>query len=275
MGILIITPTHAYATRRLTEEAAALGIEAVCADVASLHASKFAVDIASFDALWVRQAYPYYDEVINLAKKFKEQEKVVIDGCITEYGIEDNKFVLTTKLVNHAVVMPETRQLSDVPIGQFAYPFIVKWVYGFGGRHVYLVEDAHRLNQILKSYPAEELMYQEYVDADFEYNVITVGYKSLPLIVKYKIHPFKKVTDLERFEVIYSEAAGTVASLAEKGSKILGRELAKSDILQKDGRFYLLEVNRQPGLRPFEEATKLNVAKIFLEYIVAKVNHKS
>ena len=72
-----------------------------------------------------------------------------------------------------------------------------------------------------------------------------------------------------------SEADGVVGAdkikelthLAEQSSRVLKRELAKVDILESRGKFYILEVNRFPGLKSFEEFTKYNATKEFLEYL--------
>jgi glutathione synthase/RimK-type ligase-like ATP-grasp enzyme len=71
-------------------------------------------------------------------------------------------------------------------------------------------------------------------------------------------------------EVILSDEYKNVVDLAETGSRVLGRELAKTDILEDyEGKFYILEVNRSPGLRDgFEEGLGVNVVRGFLEYLV-------
>ena len=43
-----------------------------------------------------------------------------------------------------------------------------------------------------------------------------------------------------------------------------------ADILEKDGKFFILEVNRFPGLESFEKLTKYNVGKEFLKYLTEK-----
>ena len=56
--------------------------------------------------------------------------------------------------------------------------------------------------------------------------------------------------------------------IAEKASKVLGRELSKIDILEDYmGKLYILEVNRFPGLKSFEELTGFNVAGEFVKYL--------
>lgn len=272
MRILITTPKDAYATRRFQEEASGLGLEVVCMDLESLAKRNWQVDLPYFDALWVRQANPYYNEVIQLARAFSSHNKLVVDNRIPELGIQDNKFELVRSLVEQGITMPRTERFAPMASAGLEYPFVLKWMYGAGAKHVYLVEEEKRLAEILKQYPAGELIQQEYIAADFEYNVITVGYKSLPVVVQYKTHPFKKVTDLEQFEVVKASAVPELIQLAEQGSRILGRELAKADIVEKNGKLYVLEINRTPGLKPFEQATGVNVAKEFLQYIVAHIS---
>lgn len=115
---------------------------------------------------------------------------------------------------------------------------------------------------------------QEFIAADCEYKVITVGYKALPVILKFATHPITNRPDFNNYSVIGLNSANKqssqiqeIVNFAEQSSLVLKRELAKVDILQKAEKFYILEVNRFPGLESFENLTKYNVAKDFLLYL--------
>jgi glutathione synthase/RimK-type ligase-like ATP-grasp enzyme len=45
------------------------------------------------------------------------------------------------------------------------------------------------------------------------------------------------------------------------------------DILEKAGKFYVLEVNRFPGLKSFEQQTKSNIYAKFIEYLAALAHY--
>ena len=78
---------------------------------------------------------------------------------------------------------------------------------------------------------------------------------------------FKEEYPAKRGEVVGVDKIKKIVYLAEQSSELLKRELAKVDILESAGKFYVLEVNRFPGLKSFEELTKFNVTAEFLRYL--------
>jgi glutathione synthase/RimK-type ligase-like ATP-grasp enzyme len=132
------------------------------------------------------------------------------------------------------------------------------------------VKSESDVSEILKEFPAEELIWQEFVQAKYEYKVVAIGCESLPKIFKFKMKADGFKADFATREVVLSDEYKNVVDLAEKGSRVLGRELSKSDILEGvDGKLYLLEVNRSPGLRDgFEDGLGVNVVRGFLEYLL-------
>jgi glutathione synthase/RimK-type ligase-like ATP-grasp enzyme len=270
--ILCVSPKDAYVSRRLVEEANLIGIIVEIADVHELAAKNFDINIDLYDAIFVRQAYPHFKEVAALAKKFKVQGKVVVDANIVE-GIGQGKFEALQKLSSAKLSTPPTQLLSQttVPHTLFAYPLVLKWIYGFGGEHTHLISSSGELEKIARQYSQNELMVQEFVEADYEYKVITLGYKSLPVVLKLGFNAHLIRPDYARCEVVSAETAESVVRLAETASKILGRELAKTDILEKDGVLYVLEVNRWPGLEVFEEYSGHNAAKDFVAYLKSRL----
>ncbi len=169
------------------------------------------------------------------------------------------------------------------------YPKVLKWNFGFGAQHVYYVDSAARLAEIAARYLAEEILVQEFIRAPREYKFIVVGYKALPVAVRYGINPEKHVPDLKDFEVIQTARVPELTKFMERAARATERELCKIDVLEvpatggsngapgsstvhgentdAPGRFYVLEVNRWPGLKPFEEASGFNVAREFVEYL--------
>lgn len=273
MRTLITTPKNVYATRRLKEEAAGIGMELECRDVNDLARSFWQVELSDFQALWVRQANPFYDNVIKLAKQFAAAGKLVVDSTIPEQGITDGKFELTAQLTADGLAVPKTFLFTKNTLAQMGYPVIVKWNYGAKGKHVHLVGNPVELERTLAQYNHKQLILQEYIAADYEYKVITVGFASLPVVVRYVYA--KARANLLQAEVLDAAAVPHIVALAEAGARALGRELAKVDLLEKNGTAYLLEVNRQPGLELFEKASGVNVASIFLQYIANKLNREA
>jgi glutathione synthase/RimK-type ligase-like ATP-grasp enzyme len=125
---------------------------------------------------------------------------------------------------------------------------------------------------LFNTYPQEEMIVQQYIRADFEYKVITVGYKSIPVILKIAYDRERSRPDYTKCQVISLAFHDELVQLAERAAQALGRELAKTDIVEANGKYYVLEVNRWPGLEVFEKYSGHNVAKDFVAYIKSKVS---
>ncbi len=270
MKLLLISPIRAYATKRLVAEVADQKIELTVMPIGELARLNYAVNPADYDALYIRQAYLEFDrqasaehlsKVIDVARQFKDAGKVVVDQSIAEGDLGLGKYEALKKLRQGGIQVPGTDGLS--------YPFIAKWNYGFGSKHTYLIKTPDDLKKPQQKYSSDQIIMQEFIKADFEYKLITVGYKSLPVIIKLKMNHNKFLPDLTQPQVLSINEVPAVVELAETAAKILKRELAKVDILEAGGQLYLLEVNRWPGFQHFETVSKFNVAAEFLRYITA------
>lgn len=274
MRLLLISPNNVYATERLTVEGEKMGFSVAAMEVKELGKINFDINLSDFDALFIRQAYlvgpqptKYLQAIINLAQKFQQAGKVVIDQNIGTGQLGRGKLKMLEKLEQQSIVIPKTSLLTQA---EPSYPFIAKWIYGFGSKHTYFVRSQVELEKIKSHYPIEELMAQEFVTAEYEYKVITTGYKSLPVVLKLATNR-EFLPDLKQVEVLPMSKAPAAVAVAEKSAKILGRELAKTDILEANGQLYVLEVNRWPGFQYFEKVSRFNVANEFLNYIKEKV----
>jgi glutathione synthase/RimK-type ligase-like ATP-grasp enzyme len=300
MSILLVSPQGKYATRRLAEEAKKLDIPLTALSAEELAQRNFAVDAGAYDALFVRFPYPYFDEIVRLARRFRAAGKKVVDAAIAEGDADHNKRDMYGMLAGAGLPIPKTGLIRPFP--SLEGRVIIKWIYGLKGREVFLAKDQADVNRILKKFAAEELLAQEFIPAEFEYKVITVGYKSLPVVLRFPTDPKKFRPDLKKAEVLQPGVhpglsqilrrlgdggrAGIqkqwipdqvrndmpqVISLAEAAARACKRELAKVDILQHGSRLYILEVNRWPGFHAFEKLSGYNVAAEFVKYVDASV----
>jgi glutathione synthase/RimK-type ligase-like ATP-grasp enzyme len=264
--LLIVSPKNVYATRRLKEECDRLNMEADFFDVKELADKNFDIALEKYTALYIRQAWPYFEQMIGLSKKFSQAGKRVVDSNMVEGDIDVSKWQMHEKLQGASLPVPQTRLLSD----SIALPCIVKWVYGFGGKQVYFVQNQKELQKISALHPAHELISQEFIRAQYEYKVVTVGYKALPVVVRFETNKKTYRPNLHQYEVIgiQNKEIAPVIHLAEQAASVLKRELAKVDILEDaNGALYILEVNRQPGFQNFEKLSGFNVAEAFVNYL--------
>jgi glutathione synthase/RimK-type ligase-like ATP-grasp enzyme len=260
MKILMLSPKNAYATKRLKSEANKLNLELEVLDVDDIGKQK--IHPKKHSALYIRQFYPRVKETLRLIKLFKKHKRPVIDETILEENIKYGKLEMYKKLNDAKIPIPKTYSLKPNTC-TLSFPYVLKWIYGFGKKGFYVIKNENDFREALKNHPQKEYLVQEYIGADYEYKVIVVGFKALLEILRVKYSNLKKTKVIS----IKSLLGKRVGNLAQKAAKAAEREMAKVDILQKGKKFYVLEVNRTPGLSYFESKTKFNVAKRFVEYL--------
>jgi glutathione synthase/RimK-type ligase-like ATP-grasp enzyme len=268
--ILLISPKQVYATKRFIKEAKKFRVALKVFDVRDLAKRHFKIGISRYQTLFVRQGWPYEKEIVTLAQKFHRAGKKVVDEEIVRGELSKGKMQDYQRLSKTELLTPKTFWLkgfksSHLPL--VPSPYMIKWNYGFKGRGVFLIENKNQLRSVLNKYPKKELLAQEFIPADYEYKVITAGFKALPVILRFAMNQKTHRPDFRKTKVIPSFSQPQITRLAEKASETLKRELAKVDILESKGKFYILEVNRWPGLKSFEQLTKYNVTKEFLRYL--------
>lgn len=292
--ILVISPADTYAAKRLIEEAKKTGITLDVLNPRLLAKADLRELANKYKVLYARnpfyaQSPMYLPYVISLAEEFKLSGKKVVDENVAKGRLGLGKWEDYQNLKTAGILAPKTEKLKpEVYENPRLEPYVLKWIYGLRGKSSFFIHPAQtsaETKNVLAAHPAHEWLMQEYIEADYEYKVITVGYKSLPIILRFKIKSSGFMVDYQSAEIFGLSASGflpsnnkradllkAAASLAEAASQALGRELAKVDILQKGGKLYVLEVNRFPGLKSFETLAKYNVAAEFLAYLRQKAN---
>jgi len=270
--ILVIASPNSYAAKRLVEEAKKFNIPLEIISAATLAKGSFKIDVKKYKALYIRSPYvkgkaKFLAQIIKLAKNFKIAGKKVVDANIANGQLGQGKWEDYLKLAQANLPIPGTMKMRSRAFSEYGHPFILKWQFGMGSKNVFLIGDDNQFKKTLPLHPKKEWLVQEFVKADCEYRVITVGYKALPVVLKYKLLPSGFGIDYYSGKAIKSSSIPKIIAIAQKSAKLLGRELSKIDILQKGNNIYILEVNRFPGLETFEELTKYNVIKRFLAYL--------
>ncbi len=271
MNILLISSKKSYTTQRLIEEAGRLGIGLNVVSMEDLAQVDFQVNVKEYDCLYIRNPYlnsgaEKLPQIIKLAKKFKTSGKKVVDAVIAEGVLGEGKWVDYQKLAKAELSIPATIRLRNNNLQALKYPLVLKWIYGFKAENVFFVKNVEELAALLPKHPTKEWLVQEFLSADYEYKVMVVGYRSVPKVLRFEIRTDGFGIKYRTGKAVRASTIPKVVSLAENASKLLGRELTKVDILSSGGRCYILEVNRFPGIKPFENFTKMNLGSKFIEY---------
>ncbi len=270
--VLLISHKHLYSTRRLLEEAEKIGLAIEVLDPEDLLGGK-KPDPSHYQLLYVRSAFAHKSAaalpaIVNLAGQFEKFGKPVIDSGISRGNLALGKWHEYTKLKAADIPVPVTVPFLECSNEQLSNK-ILKWIYGMKARDVFFIGNRNEAEGILPKHPFSEWLVQDYIAAEWEYKVVCVGFKSLPVVVKYKSKTNALGMDFNSYSILKAESLPKVVDLAQKASKALARELVKVDIVEASGRLYVLEVNRNPGLSDFERASKYNAFGKFATYLQA------
>lgn len=218
---------------------------------------------------------------------------VVDEYLMSEGPLRRFKSIMTWQLLEAGVKYPKSayvESLADLKkeLEKWEFPAIVK--LSQGGRHgmgtfwIRETEDIEKLVHVLelrrekakekgeKMVPLRGFLIQEYIRNDGDYRVMTVGYKC--------IGGFKRQVKEEKLilnksqgnSIAVKELPSDVVEIAEKAARVLEVEVAGTDIIRdsKTGQLYIVEVNEAPQFKVFEKRTKVNAARIILEYCKSK-----
>lgn len=163
------------------------------------------------------------------------------------------------------------------------FPVVLKTIYGTKGKGVFIAESWKNMLSVLQTIwhlnPETEIIIQEFIKSDGDMRIHVLGDKVIAAMRR--IHGAKEFRanyslggSIENIDLDTLEPE--VIDLAIKASKAVGGVWTGVDIItsQKDGTSYILEVNSSPGTEGIEEATKIPVTKICLDFLVQKKNWK-
>jgi ribosomal protein S6--L-glutamate ligase len=287
--ILWLETGDLYTIRRGIEAGRLLGhvVESVEITDLTFHATRAgtriegpAGDIADvYDAVIVRSFMPWVAESLTIARVFADRGKVVVDRSLVEEGYAISKMHDYVVLSQGGVAVPDSVQCFDAweaerAVAGFGLPCILKGIHGAEGRHVHRIDTAAQFRKRLSQYRSGELIVQEYLDAEVDYRAICVGYRSLPVLVRRRPRPGEFRTNFEHQEEVVSVPATempAVVDLAERAARTLGREFSGVDIRFRGNEPVVLEANRRPGFKGFEEATGYDVAGALIRYVADRV----
>ncbi len=278
--MLVIGLPELYESRRLRSEGRGLGWRV---DVAPFDRLAFEVGAGGrrafcgrrdlfreYDTLYFRYFHPYVSEALLLAESAARRGLRVIDRTLASSNFVQSKMYNYWKLSEAGLPVPAGFQVMNLALAKprlagARWPLVAKGVHGSKGRYVFRLDSpaaARQLNDDLVGF----FTFQEYLPAEAEYRVLVIGGRSVGAMLK------RQTSDDFRRNIAVG-AVGEAATLprplsrlCEKAARTLGYEFAGVDLAVTGGRPCIFEVNRSPGFQGFEQATGLNVARLFLNY---------
>ncbi|QCK16684.1 RimK family protein [Mangrovivirga cuniculi] len=287
MGILVnhedqTPPSNAKALNKFVKEADKAGYS-----VEFITKNDFA-RLLSFDAVFVRETTNVNHHTYRFAKKAESEGIVVIDDSqsilrctnkvflhelLSSNGIPVPKAVVVHKSQNKSFKLP------------FEYPAVIKQPDGSFSKGVLKVNNHEELKRSLKEMfqKSDLLIIQEFMPTDFDWRVGVLNGNPLYVCKYYmarnhwQIYNWdKKKGQSGKSETLnIEEVPKKLLNIAVKASKLIGNGLYGVDVKQKDGKYFVIEINDNPSIDAGVEdkASKNFIYKSIVQEFTARIKN--
>lgn len=251
---------------------------------------KTSIDIFSFVSGGdIRTTLPRYDFVVYLDKDRYIAELLEKSGYRLFNNAEsvvncDDKMLTHLKLSNADIKMPSTissalcyrdngnRDYLDKVIKIIGLPMIVKENYGSLGRQVYFVQSEKELYDLENKLIHVPHIFQQFISSSKgkDYRLIVIGGKVVAYMKRENKNSYLSnlATGGKSSKV---ELPKSYIDMAEKAASLLKLDYCGVDILEgQNGEPILSEVNSNAFYEGIEKTTGVNVARLYVEYILRK-----
>ncbi len=199
----------------------------------------------------------------------------------------DDKMTTHIVLSDHDIAMPKTlpgllcysrdEQIKEKSIllveSHLGYPVVIKESYGSQGQSVYLARNRGELYAVMEQVKNVPHLFQEAISSSLgkDVRVIVIGGKAVGAMLRTGANGFLSNVGMGGRGVAYPLSA-SFKETAERAAKILNADYCGVDLLfGETGEPILCEVNSNAFFSEFERCTKINVAKLYAEYIINRV----
>jgi RimK family alpha-L-glutamate ligase len=278
-----------YKNARLTEEFLKMGVE--MDSMTSMDLGLFMQDSRILLKRTEGYSFAVYLDKDEYAAKALESIMPIFNSADSIANCDD-KFLTYMKLKDSGIPTPKTIPSSlcysfEVPqdkIDKFveyveselSFPMVCKECYGSLGLQVYLIKNHQELSAIYRKLIGVPHLYQKYIETSYgkDFRIFTIGGKCVAYMERINKNDFRSNIALGGKGYLVEPPKGFIP-LAEKASKILGLDYAGVDIMiDKDNKPTLAEVNSNAFLSEIEAVSKVNVTKLLVEHILAKLHLK-
>ena len=202
-------------------------------------------------------------------------------------AICDDKMLTHIALSNHCVPMPvtlpgalcynEKGEVSDDylqnAVDRLGLPMVVKQCHGSFGEQVYLASSFDELKHVVKKIKMSAYLFQQYEfqSSGRDARVIVIGGRVVCGMLRENLDDFRSnVAHGGKASAI--DVPKEVAKLCEKVANILGLDYCGIDVLLGDTP-KICEVNSNAMFEAMEQATGVNVARLYAEHIIKCIKH--
>lgn len=245
--------------------------------------------LIQFDALFIRETTFVNHYTFKFAKKAKSLGLAVIDDPDSILKCT-NKVYLYELLNANKVPTPRSFVISkenykSLP-DKLSYPFILKQPDGAFSKGVFKINDAAQYKEVTTNMfqKSELLIAQEYLPTPFDWRVGIIDGQALYVckyfmasehwqIVNWNANGNSREGNVECIPV--DQAPAGLIRTALKATSLIGKSLYGVDMKEKDGKFYVIEINDNPNIdsgiedKVLKEKLYATIMDVFLNKIKA------
>jgi RimK family alpha-L-glutamate ligase len=220
--------------------------------------------------------------VIEIVKTLEGLGKKVVESSEAYYYTEDKWMCFIKCKENkiptlNTILLPENINLAKNELKKFnCWPVILKRVEGNNGKYVEKADNIKEAEQIMKKFWKKEgedrlpLIAQEFISSP-SYRVTVIGEKIVQTAIKEGTNWKHTGNSEKRFRKIKIDK--DLEKIIKKVVNVMKIKVCGIDLLKKDGKWLVLEVNSNPGLDFFLNDRERLVGKI-LDLLIKISNEK-
>ncbi len=242
--------------------------------LASISAGKIKTEVINYDFI------VFLDKDVYLSRMLEKAGAKLVNSA-SSIEICDDKMKTYIALANIGVNLPDTissplnyalkeDEFASGVQNKIGFPVVVKEVFGSMGKNVYLAEDEKSLVDLRNKLKSRPHLYQKFIGVGgCDYRVIVIGNKAVGAMERVNEKDFRSNIELGGSGKACLLTDG-LKNLAEKVSKTLGLDYCGVDVISDGEKLYVCEVNSNAFFKKFVEVTKINVAKLYAEFLYSK-----
>ena len=163
-----------------------------------------------------------------------------------------NKFLLTQELIKANLPLPKsaiafTKETAMQAVEKIGYPVVLKPAVGSWGRLLAKANDEDAAKAIIEhkkmlgSYHHSVFYIEEFIKKDTEYKILVIDNKVITAIKRISNYWISHEDENERKEKV--QINKELETLAIKASQAIGGDIVAVDILEKKGRYYIIDID--------------------------------
>ena len=153
---------------------------------------------------------------------------------------------------------------------KLGYPIVVKEVFGSMGKSVYLAKDRAELCALYQNLKSRPHLYQKFIGSGGkDTRLIVIGGEVVAAMRRVNENDFRSNIEAGGHGEVITPSEKEI-DIAKAAAKAIGLDYCGIDVLEGADGYYLCEVNSNAFFAGITAVTKVNVARLYAEYLFKK-----